>query len=165
MTFWEQDLEGWRTRGLPEGREELNEMECPQDECCHCLPHLGVSSPQRGSPPSHRPDQQQLQLSFQARPRLGCFPLGPAGGCLHLWEQNTSAGGSPKPEVSFCSFDPPQCARPPYWSLSYFQSGGAWTSTERTIVAQRGHDRTKPQEQPLTSLRRGVTECTAVCGH
>lgn len=32
-------------------------------------------------------------------------------------------------------------------------------------MAQQGHDRTKPQEQPLTSLRRGVTESTALRGH
>lgn len=30
MPFWEQDLKGWRTRGLLEGREELRDGSAPK---------------------------------------------------------------------------------------------------------------------------------------
>lgn len=84
MTLWEQELEGWGTRGHLEGREELTVVE-GWDKCCHHLPSPGVSSPQRGCPPPFRkeppfqePDQQQLRLplhaGLRAQPRPGRLP-------------------------------------------------------------------------------------------
>lgn len=63
MTLWEQHLEGWGTRGLLEGRGELNEAEAPR-RMLPPPPSANCQQPPEGLPyplvrkrlPFHKPD-------------------------------------------------------------------------------------------------------------
>lgn len=168
MTLWEQHLEGWGTRGLLEGRGELNEAEAPR-RMLPPPPSANCQQPPEGLPcplvrkrlPFHKPDWQQphlpCQAGLRAKPRLGGLPLGAPGGCASIF---AGAGHlrqvkSPKPVAAFDISDP-------------YDVPGSTLAAEATFCQEvcgcvgrgQGLLKDQPPQSSLSSLRRGVASST-----